>query len=103
MRKSKTISLILLTSSLFLGCEDKLRNQYASWDDCVKDYRDPTKCEAEANAGTGYRTAYYGPWYRASASSDYAQNPSSATKRAINTSRVSRGGFGSSGGSHASS
>jgi uncharacterized protein YgiB involved in biofilm formation len=100
MRKSKTITLILLTSSLFLGCEDKVRNQYASWDDCVKDYRDPTKCEAEANSSTGYRTTYYGPWYRQSGSSDYARNPSSVTKRAIG---VSRGGFGSSGGSHASS
>jgi hypothetical protein len=101
MRKTKTITLILLTSGIFLGCEDKVRNQYASWDDCVKDYLDPTKCEAEKeNTGTGYRTSYYGPWYRPSGSSNYARNPSSVTHRAIG---ISRGGFGASGGSHASS
>jgi hypothetical protein len=99
MKKSKTITLIFLTSSLFLGCEDKVRNQYATWDDCVKDYRDPTKCEAESNAGTHYRTVYYGPWYGQSSSSDVFRNPSSVTKRSIG---VSRGGFGA-GGSHASS
>jgi uncharacterized protein YgiB involved in biofilm formation len=100
MKKSKTITLILLTSSLFLGCEDKVRNQYASWDDCVKDYQDPSKCQSEnVSSHTGYRTAYYGPWYRSSGSSDYAHNPSSLTGRAIG---VTRGGFGSSG-SHASS
>jgi hypothetical protein len=100
MRKSKTITLILVTSSLFLGCQDKARNQYASWDDCVKDYRDPTKCEAEREYNaTGYRVAYYGPWYRQSGSTDYARNPSSITKRAIG---VTRGGFGA-GGSRASS
>lgn len=102
MRKSKTITLLLLTGSLVLGCDDqdRVRNQYASWDDCVKDYRDPTQCEAErTSSGTGSRVAYYGPWYYASSSTNAAKNPSSVTKRAIG---VSRGGFGSSG-SHASS
>ncbi len=100
MKKSKAITLILLTSSLFLGCEDKVRNQYASWDDCTKDYQDPSKCESEnTSTNTGYRTLYYGPWYRSSSSSNYAHNPSSLTGRAIG---VTRGGFGSSG-SHASS
>jgi hypothetical protein len=99
MRKSKTITLIFLTSSLFLGCEEKVRNQYASWDDCVRDYRDPTKCEAETNVPSGSRVMYYGPWYRPSSSTDVFHNPSSVTKRAIG---VSRGGFGA-GGSHASS
>ena len=46
MKKSKAITLVLLTSSLFLGCEDKVRNQYGSWDDCVKDYQDSSKCES---------------------------------------------------------
>jgi len=100
MRKSKTITLILLTSGLFLGCEDKVRNQYATWDDCVKDYLDPTKCAAEANSTTGYRTDYYGPWYRSSGSADYRSNPSTVSGRAIG---ISRGGFGTGGGTHASS
>ncbi len=64
MKKSKAITLVLLTSSLFLGCEDKVRNQYASWDDCVKDYRDSSKCESETDQSSGVtHTRYYGPWY----------------------------------------
>ena len=63
MKKSKTITLIFLTSSLFLGCDDQVRNQYSTWDDCVQDYRDSTKCEAESRpVAGGYRTFYYGPW-----------------------------------------
>ena len=102
MRKSKAITLILLTSSLFLGCDsqEKVRNQYTSWNDCVKDYRDASKCEAErTSSGTGTRVAYYGPWYDQSSSKNPSQNPSSVTKRAIG---VSRGGFGA-GGVHVSS
>ncbi|MDQ5984771.1 MAG: hypothetical protein CSYNP_00467 [Syntrophus sp. SKADARSKE-3] len=100
MKKSRSITLILLTSSLFLGCQDKVRNQYATWDDCVKDYRDPSKCEAEKQyTSTGYHMIYHGPWYRPSSSTDYARNPSSVTKRAIG---ITRGGFGA-GGARASS
>ncbi|OPY66587.1 MAG: hypothetical protein A4E63_02491 [Syntrophorhabdus sp. PtaU1.Bin050] len=100
MKKSKAITLVLLTSSLFLGCEDKVRNQYASWDDCMKDYQDASKCETDtAHTSGGYHARYYGPWYRPSRSSDYLSNPSSLTGRAIG---VTRGGFGGSG-AHAAS
>jgi hypothetical protein len=95
MRKSKTVTLVLLSSSLFLGCEEKVRNQYASWDDCVKDYRDPTKCETEqVSTATGYHTYYHGPWYRPSQGMNSSLNPSVGTHRAIG---ISRGGFGSGG------
>jgi hypothetical protein len=105
MKKSKVITLVLLTSTLFLGCEDKVRNQYGSWDDCVKDYQDSSKCESgtdqDSGAGSGgvHTRYYYGPWYRPSSSSNYNSNPSSLTGRAIG---VTRGGFGGSG-AHASS
>jgi hypothetical protein len=100
MRKSKAITLVLLTSTLFLGCEDKVRNQYSSWDDCVKDYQDSSKCESETDHSSGVaRTHYYGPWYRPSVSSNYSSNPSSLTGRAIG---ITRGGFGGSG-AHGSS
>jgi hypothetical protein len=95
MKKSKTVTLVLLTSSLFLGCEDKVRNQYASWDDCVQDYKDQSKCETErVSTATGYHTYYHGPWYRPSRGSNATVNPSASTHRAIG---ISRGGFGSSG------
>ena len=95
MRKSKSISLVLLTSSLFFGCEDKVRNQYASWDDCVADYGDRTKCESQnVQTATGYHTHYYGPWYRPSQSSDTRINPSGNSRRSIG---IVRGGFGSMG------
>jgi hypothetical protein len=101
MKKTKTITLVFLTSSLFLGCEDKVRNQYASWDDCVKDYQDSAKCESEtAQEESGAtRTRYYGPWYAMSRSTIHTSNPSSVSGRAIG---VTRGGFGGSG-SHSSS
>ena len=95
MRKSMSITLVLLTSSLFLGCQDKLRNQYASWDDCVADYTDRAKCESQSvQTATGYHTYYYGPWYRPSHSSDTNINPSSSSRRSIG---IARGGFGSMG------
>jgi len=95
MKKSTTVTLILLTSSLFLGCQDKVRNEYGTWDDCVKDYRDPSKCEPTTyqGPGGGYYTHYLGPWYTMSNSSSFAHNPSSVTGRAIG---ISRGGFGGS-------
>jgi uncharacterized protein YgiB involved in biofilm formation len=100
MKKSKAITLVLLTSTLFLGCEDKVRNQYASWDDCVKDYQDSSKCESDTEQSSGGAHArYYGPWYLPSSSSNYRNNPSSLTGRAIG---VTRGGFGGSG-AHGSS
>lgn len=100
MKKSKAISLVLLTGSLFLGCEDEVRNQYASWDDCVKDYADASKCETETVQESGVtHTRYYGPWYAMSRFSSHVSNPSSTSGRAIG---ISRGGFGGSG-SHSSS
>ena len=92
MKKSKAITLVLITSSLFLGCEQKVRNQYASWDDCVKDYNDPSLCtEEKEKTGGGYRSFYYGPFYRQSFSGNKTANPSTITNRAIG---VARGGFG---------
>lgn len=100
MKKSKAVTLILLTGALCVGCEEKARNQYASWDDCVKDYRNSTDCREEKKKdGSGIvRSYYYGPWYRTS-SGGATYNPSASTHRAI---AVVRGGWGSTGG-HASS
>jgi hypothetical protein len=93
MRRSKTITLVLLTSTIFLGCERDIRNQYASWDDCVQDYKDPKKCQEEKmETSSGYSSHYYGPWYRSSHMGNAAYNPSAGTRKAI---AVTRAGWGS--------
>ena len=97
MKKSKAITLVLITSSLFAGCQDKMRNQYASWDDCRKDYPGSDTCAEETQKNsTGHTTRFfYGPWYRSSYVSNPAYNPSAVSKRSVGT---VRGGFGSIGG-----
>lgn len=97
MKKSSAITLVLISSTLLLACERDMRNQYNSWDDCVKDYQDRSKCHTETQTG-GY-AHYYGPWYRSSQAYSHQSNPSVMTHRA---SGVARGGFGFFG-SHAGS
>jgi hypothetical protein len=98
MKKSKAITLVLLTGTLLLpACneEENLRNKYASWDNCVADYKDPSKCaRSEERTGTGTRYFYYGPWYSASRFRNSSYNPGYASGRSVG---VARGGFGASG------
>jgi|GEM_PF-2042130 len=98
MKRSKTITLVLLTGTLLLGCnEENMRSKYASWDDCVADYKDPAKCTmAQENTSSGVRHYYYGPWYAASRFRSAAYNPGYSSGRSVGVG-VSRGGFGSSG------
>lgn len=96
MKRSKTITLVLLTGTLLLGCGEKedIRNKYASWDDCVADYKDPAKCKMEQErTSSGMRMYYFGPWYRSSQARNSTYNPSFSSGKSIG---VSRGGFGSS-------
>lgn len=91
MKKSKAITLVLITGTVLLGCERDARNRYASWDDCVKDYTDPTKCVEEKDERNPTSRYYYGPWYRGSYSSNPTYNPSATSQRSVG---VVRGGFG---------
>ncbi len=96
MKKSRAITLVLLTSTMFLGCERDMRNKYASWDDCTKDYTNKQCYEEQEKTPTGvYHRYYYGPWYRASSSSDARYNPSVNSHRSLG---VVRGGWGFSAG-----
>ncbi len=90
MRKSKIITLVLVTGSALIACEQ--RNQYASWDDCARDY-DRSQCTEERQhmGGGVYYSTYYGPSYRSSRSGDPAYNPSLRTNKSIG---VVRGGWG---------
>jgi uncharacterized protein YgiB involved in biofilm formation len=99
MKRSKTITLVLLTSTLLIGCgEENMRNKYESWDDCVADYKDPSKCKREEESTTGgvRRYYYYGPWFAASRFRNSTYNPGFSGGRSIGVG-VARGGFGSSG------
>ncbi len=57
MKRSKAITLVLLTGTLLLpacGEEENLRNKYASWDDCIADYKDQSKCaRSDERTSTG--------------------------------------------------
>jgi len=99
MKRSKTITLVLLSGALLLGCsEENMRNKYASWDDCVADYKDPSRCTAteETTSGGTRRYVYYGPWFAASRFRSTAYNPGYSSRRSVGVG-VSRGGFGSFG------
>jgi hypothetical protein len=101
VKKSKAVTLILLTGALCFGCEEKVRNDYRSWGDCVQDYKDPTKCRQETRTDSYgvVHTHYYGPYYGLSRTTNPTYNPSHMTGRSVG---ISRGGWGSTG-SHASS
>ena len=103
MKRSKTITLVLLTGTLLLGCsEENMRNKYASWDDCVADYKDPAKCTTgQESTSTGMRHYYYGPWFTSSRFRNSSYNPGFSSARTVGVG-VARGGFGSSGRSSAS-
>lgn len=97
MKRSKAITLVLLTGTLLMpACrdEEKLSNKYASWDECVADYKDPSKCARsdERTPAGGYY--WHGPWYTASRFRNASYNPAYSSGRSVG---ISRGGFGSSG------
>ena len=97
MKRSKVITLVLLTGTLFMpacGDEENLRNKYSSWDDCIADHKDSSKCARsdERTSTGGYY--YHGPWYTASRFSNASYNPGYSSGRSVG---VTRGGFGSSG------
>lgn len=98
MKRSKAITLVLLSGVLLIpacgGDEENLRNKYASWDDCIADYKDPSKCtRSNERASTGLHY-WHGPWYTASRFRNASQNPGYSSARSVG---ISRGGFGSSG------
>jgi hypothetical protein len=128
-KRSAAITLVLAGSASLAGCGSPLeqRDAYASRQDCLKDWSEPTLCEPVRDGR--YSTSYhYGPPYYASGgwslfgrdrvaaspnamdavrlpTGSVASAPSSMRAKALGfsgggSSGVSRGGFGSS--SHSS-
>lgn len=57
--------------------KDRVRNSYASKEDCMKD-NDPRDCEADSSRRTisGGHAAYWGPWYSSSLQRSFSSNAS---------------------------
>jgi uncharacterized protein YgiB involved in biofilm formation len=110
-RKSSGRVTLVLIGLAAVGCSrepDMKRDVYASREDCLADWaRKPEECTAATDrprhSGGGY--FFYGPMYsalsRGSYSSGWSGGNSTTSGRAVGSTSVSRGGFGSTG--HASS
>jgi len=115
-KSSAMIGLVLVGATAVSGCgsddPDQRRDLYTTREDCVHDWGDEQKCEASTAQGTGggHGMFWYGPMYRAG---QYGSNltprapgtvgASRPGSRAVATTNVSRGGFGSSAHSHSAS
>jgi uncharacterized protein YgiB involved in biofilm formation len=110
IRKSSTRVTLVLIGAAALGAtisgcagEQVRRDVYASKEDCLADWgNDPKDCEPayERRTGSPTTTHYYGRPYSVRGGSGASPSRSGKT---IGTSTTSRGGFGGSGRSSASS
>src|SRR5260221_2695775 len=107
-KSSARVTLVLLGAATLAGCGsdgDALRRDvYASREDCAKDWGDEQRCEpirgnSGSGAGGGRGGGWYGPEDRTASSATHQVRPGN---RAVGSSEVSRGGFGSSGTAHGS-
>lgn len=113
-KRSSRITLVLMGAAALAACgQNGQRDVYASKQDCVKDWGDETKCEsAPASAGSGRTHSgggfFWGPMYAGSrwgsggSSTSSSLSPARSGSRAIGSSSISRGGFGSGASSHSS-
>jgi len=111
-RKSRAVPLVLAASALIAGCSPRqARDEYASQDDCKKDWGRPELCQPASGGSSGgshggtYYGRYYGPSYdegeRASAQRSARSGGNSfgltgsggESNHSVGRS-VSRGGFG---------
>jgi uncharacterized protein YgiB involved in biofilm formation len=107
-KSSRRVTLVLIGLAglgALSGCkdEDVRRDLYSSKEDCLADWgHSPQDCEPAYDRPTGnaMRTYYYGRPYIHSGSG-FAHSSSPHSSRAISSSSVSHGGFGSTG--HSSS
>ena len=107
-KSSLGITLVLIGAAAVGGCgrsDDEppyaRRDIYASLEDCEKDWGRPENCDPVPGSASGGHTfiRYYGPWYGDSGSGPTGARPGS---HAIDSTRVSRGGFGATSALHSS-
>jgi hypothetical protein len=108
-RKSSAVPLILAASTILSGCGSRyVQDEYASREDCIKDWERPELCQQRQGSSSGSSGSsggsgrYLGPQYeegqRESAQRNARirsgfQSVSEPSNRSIGRS-VSRGGFG---------
>ena len=101
LRKSSShVTLVLIGVAALGGCgggDDTRRDVYRTREDCLADWgnkpQDCTPATEDRHRGMGY---YYGPSYTHTSGTSGSSWGRSGTSRAIGSSSVSRGGFGSS-------
>ena len=113
-KRSARITLVLLGAAALTACgnNDEQRDLYSSKQDCVKDWGDETKCESAPASATNGRThsgggyfwgpMYSGSSYRSGSSTSSSLGSVRSGSRAVGSSSISRGGFGSGASSHSS-
>ena len=97
MKKSNLVFTTLLTGGVLysvLHHNPVYRDQYASREDCLKDWGNtPNACQAESSGGGSSNGGrYYGPSYE-----DGSRPRTAQTYQVQSRQLVTRGGFGSSG------
>lgn len=92
-RRSLQVSVVLMGALALLSYGENSHYLYASRRDCLEDWGDSRDCREAGGGGGSYSGRYYGPRY----GSGGGRAP-----RAIGVGTISRGGFGSLGGFHAS-
>ena len=102
-RKSAAVPLVLAASAMLTACGNKShRDEYASYNDCIKDWVKPELCEPQRSSSSGSSYRYYGPSYDDGHRDSLQRNvrtqsglAPSSSNHAVSRS-VSRGGFGGS-------
>ena len=97
-KSSLRVSVVLLGAAALSACDSgpryTNRDMYASAEECQKDWGRPEYCEPGYRSGTvGSSRVWYGPGYG-------SNSHTARSARAIGTTSVSRGGFGSSSAFH---
>jgi uncharacterized protein YgiB involved in biofilm formation len=102
LRRSSRVTLVLAGIAAISACsseDDQRRDVYKSREDCLADWANkPEDCKPATDPGHSARGFWYGPTYGYSSSSsgNTWTHGARSGSRAVSSTTVSRGGFGSS-------
>jgi uncharacterized protein YgiB involved in biofilm formation len=95
LKKRSSLSITLaFIGTVAISCgQSGYRQQYKSKEDCLADWNTPDKCE---QAPYGSSSHYYPGYYYGPFVSGRSMSSTQTASRAVGTTSVTRGGFGSS-------